>query len=190
MTMKCTRQTSFLLALAIAALGGGVAMAQEGGGLLHRGTFPENEILGVIRAINQAEVDHATAVQARLTDPQVRGFAQSMIEDHTRAVTNVDELARTIAIQPAESDTSRKLVKDTRDKIEDLSKEESKDLDSKFLDDQENMHEDALKLIDDRLLKDTKRPDVSRLLGELRASVAAHLEQVRNLKKDLKDRKD
>jgi putative membrane protein len=183
MTTTILRRTTFLFTLAaVAAFGGGRCLADGDAGIKGRGDLAENEVLGVIRAINQGEVDHANAVQGRLVDPEVRAFAEMMIHDHREAVNTIDDLARNIAITPADSDKTRDLQKDVQDRIQGLVDERGRDVDEKFLDDQEELHENALKMIDDTLLKATKRPDIARMLGEMRASVAAHLERVRQLK--------
>ncbi len=61
------------------------------------------------------------------------------------------------------------------------SDKEAAELEDDFIASQIDLHEKALKLIDDELLTATIEPTLTEYLGKLRATVAAHLEHCKAL---------
>jgi putative membrane protein len=152
-----------------------------GGGVMGQKELTEAQALGIARALNQGEVDHARAVVDRLTSADAKGFAEMMIQDHGAALQAIEQTARSTGITPADSDQSRDLAKDVQDKIDDLRKEQGPDLDKKFLDQQKELHEDALKTIDDDLVPAARNDAVRQLFVQNRATVAGHLDRLHQL---------
>ena len=64
----------------------------------------------------------------------------------------------------------------------DLASEEGRELERAFIDHQVEMHEDALKLIDDELVPVTTEPTLLDCLDRLRGVVSEHLQTARALK--------
>jgi predicted outer membrane protein len=138
-------------------------------------------VLGIAKALNQGEVEHASAVQGRLFDPGVQSSCEMILQDHRAALVKIDQVAQATGIVPLESETSRELTKDVREEIADLQDDEGDELVDEFLSDQEGMHEKALKTFDEELLPAATNPKLVELLTELRASVASHLEHIKQL---------
>jgi predicted outer membrane protein len=135
----------------------------------------DGEVLGMARALNQGEIDHATSAQGRLTDPGMQSFCDRLIQDHRAALVKIDEAARTSGITPIESDRAREFARDVQEEIKDLHDDEGKEFDEEFLGDQKELHERALKMIDDDLLPAATTPAISQLLDEMRGTIASHL---------------
>lgn len=141
----------------------------------------EAQVLGIARALNQGEVDHAAAAQGRLVDAEASSLCSMILQDHQAAVAKIDQVAQAAGIVPAPSEKAQDLTKEVQDEIADLRDDEGEELAEEFIEDQKGMHERALKTFDDDLLPASTNPRIVQLLTELRASVAAHLEHIKQL---------
>ena len=68
------------------------------------------QVLGVLTAANDAELDAARLAQAKAADPHVKGFAEHMSADHSASNTEVGALARRLNISPQTSAESGSLT--------------------------------------------------------------------------------
>lgn len=139
----------------------------------------EAQVLGIVRALNQGEVDHAGAVQGRFLDAGMQSLCESLLADHRAALVKLDQVAQATGITPSTSEKAEDFTKQVRDEIADMRDDEGEDLEDEFLEDQKGMHERALKLYDEELLPAATTPKLVQLLTELRGSVAAHLEAIK-----------
>ena len=67
------------------------------------------QIVGIVIAANQIDIDYAKSALAKSKTKQVRDFAQQMIADHSALQKSVLALAAKLKVTPAESDTSTAL---------------------------------------------------------------------------------
>lgn len=138
-------------------------------------------IIGVATAINEAEVEQATAVQARLTDPSTRRFAEQMIRDHGAAVERLSTLSTQLAVAPEDSDLRQELVRESQEIIQRLHGAEAGEVDREYMASQVVMHRRALEVIDERLLPAVQDERLRQELTSMRGHVAAHLVQAEQL---------
>jgi len=139
------------------------------------------QAIGVARAINEAEVEQATAVQGRLTDPAARRFAEQMIRDHNAALERLSTLTNELTLAPEDSELRQDLVREAQEVMQRLNAAGPGDVDQEYLDSQVVMHQRALDVIDDRVLPVVTDERLRRDLTEMRGHVAAHLEQAKQL---------
>jgi putative membrane protein len=120
------------------------------------------------------EVDVSQAVASRLTDAQVRNFAQSMISDHSSANSELTALA------------ARKGVVLPADKMKATEKWSKKDhdLDGDYLKEMEDDHEEAVKLFEKASKSDDA--DIASFAQKTLPTLRHHLEMVRTLRKTIK----
>jgi putative membrane protein len=112
-----------------------------------------------VASMNTTEIDLARLAVDRASDPAVKNFAQSMIDDHTSAGKNLQEIATSNGITVGEPDRS------ASDKRESLSKKQGADFDKAFVDDMIDGHQSLLRKLDSRIDKDshldTKQSDTN-----------------------------
>lgn len=142
-------------------------------------TYTDAEVLGLLHVLNKGEVDHAKAAQGRLVDPAVKDFCEMMIQHHGEGLRKVDSTAGTTGFEPTRGEKAQELTRAVQGKIEDLADEDANEIDDEFVRHQKAMHEDALKLIDDELMKSATAGAVVALVAETRATVALHLEAIK-----------
>src|SRR4051812_49062603 len=74
------------------------------------GTAPTDpQIVGVVVAANQIDIDAGRLALKKAKSQQVREFAQQMITDHGALQKSVFALGAKLNVKPEESDTSRSL---------------------------------------------------------------------------------
>ena len=120
------------------------------------------------------EVEISQAVVDRLTNPQVREFAQTMITDHTAVNAELTTLAVSKGITlPAEST-----------KLSDKWSKKGGDLDEDYIEEMKDDHEDAVKLFEKA--SKSSDPEVAAFAQKNLPALLHHLEMAKSLKKSVK----
>ena len=168
--------------LAVALLG--CPPQDQGSGRADDDVLTAAEVIGVARAINAGELDTANAVRGQLPRGAAGGMIDMIVEDHTRSLQELERISVQLSLVPEESELSRDLQQDVQDAMQSFADEQGAELGEEFIDVQVELHEKALKVIDDELLPATTEPTLMEYLGELRATIVHHLETARSLKDD------
>lgn len=134
------------------------------------------QVLGAARAINVGEIEQVTAVQGRLTDPDLSTMADRIIIDHRAALQSLEQVSTQLAVVGEESELSRELQEDVNEKTDELAAKQGEELEKVFIEAQVESHQKALEVIDDELMPSTTEPTLQQYLTELRGLVTAHLE--------------
>jgi putative membrane protein len=119
------------------------------------------------------EVAVSQAVVGRLTNPQVRDFANMMVTDHTAANSELMSLAVAKGLTLPAADP----------KITDKWSEKSGELDKKYLHEMVEDHEDAVKLFEKASKSDDA--DIAAFAQKTLPTLMHHLEMAKDLKKTL-----
>jgi putative membrane protein len=117
------------------------------------------------------EVDISQAVQARVTDPQVKSAAEMMISDHTAANKELMDLAAKKGVT---------LPADDMKASEKWSKKD-KDLDDDYIEEMKDDHEDAVKLFEKAAKSDD--PDIAAFATKTLPTLQHHLTMIKDIKK-------
>lgn len=140
------------------------------------------QVLGVARAINMGEIDQATAVQGRVSDPNVSAMIERIVQDHRAALQQLDQVSVQMGLVAEDSELSRELTNDAQQTTGELAEKQGDDLTKDFIDAQVEQHDKALSTIDDKLLPAATDPTLQQYLTDLRGTIAAHLEMARQMK--------
>jgi putative membrane protein len=143
------------------------------------------QIIAVAAAVNAAEVDQAKIAVGRARQKAVKDFAQMMISHHGKAVKDVNELSTRLNLTPADSELVTRLRVDATETLTELQKESANDFDDEYIDAQIDMHETALKKLDEKLLPNVQNAELKSLLQTMRTQVADHLAKAKALDKSL-----
>jgi putative membrane protein len=143
------------------------------------------QIVAVAAAVNAAEVDQAKIAIGRARQKAVKEFAQMMIAHHGKAVKDVNELSTRLNLTPADSELVTRLRVDATETLSELEQESGSDFDDEYIEAQVDMHEKALKKLDENLLPNVQGAELKSLLQTMRAQVADHLEKARAIDKTL-----
>jgi putative membrane protein len=121
------------------------------------------------------EVDVSRSVLDRLTNPQVKQFAQMMVDDHSGANTELASLAASKGVTLP--------VKETK-AIEKWSKK-TDELDEDYMEEMVSDHEKAVKLFEEAAK--SKDPQIAAFASKTLPKLQAHLTQARTLEKLVDD---
>ncbi|MDB5432655.1 MAG: hypothetical protein JWP35_3771 [Caulobacter sp.] len=133
-------------------------------------------------ASDMFEVAAAKVALKRSTNPEVKKFAQMMIDAHTKS---------TAALKKALADSSSTvappaaLPQDLQDKLDDLTKADAKDFDKKYADGQVDAHQSALNLMQ-RYAQDGDVPAIKAFAASTAPVVQEHLNMAEGLKNGMK----
>lgn len=120
------------------------------------------------------EIEVSTAVEGRLTNPEAKTFASTMVADHTALASELQALAAKKGVMlPAEKkDYAKKWNKD------------EKNLDEDYIKAMEDDHEEAVKHFEKAAKSDD--PDIAAFAQKALPKLQEHLDHARALKKQLK----
>lgn len=142
----------------------------------------DSQVLEVLRAVHQHEVDAGTLALGRTGSGPVKAFAQQMIDDHSAAIQREADIARRLALSPTPSTKSADLAKDGAESIDKLNQKLGPDFDRAYIDAMVDGHEHVLKLITDELLPAATSGELKSELMALQTAVKAHLMHAKTLK--------
>jgi len=143
------------------------------------------QVLGVLTAANDAELDAARLAQAKAADPHVKGFAEHMSADHSASNTEVGALARRLNISPQTSAESGSLTQTAKSEKDVLGSLQGAAFDQAYMDRQVADHQTVLDTIDKTLLPSASSLDLKALLQKARDMVSEHLQSARTIQAQL-----
>lgn len=136
----------------------------------------ESASLGVLNAINDHEISAGKQAQAKGVSGDVAEYAKMMIEEHSK------NRAETSALGPDEQASDAQAQRQAGEKeLASLEAKAGADYASAYVAAMVKGHQDALKVLDDRLIPSATRPEVRAHLSTTREHVAHHLERAKEL---------
>lgn len=146
--------------------------------------YSDAEIIGIVSAANQGELDAAALAADKAQVAAVKRFAARMHKDHGDAKLQLADVAAKAGLTPADSDLSLSLTKHAADEAGQLGYLTGDEFDGPYIDAAVSDHEALLREIDQDLMPDAKDPSVAALLRKLRPTVAHHLAMARRLQSE------
>jgi len=143
----------------------------------------DGQIAQILAAVDEAEIEQAQLALEKATDPNVKGYASHMIEQHTAAKDTGARLASQSGLKLAESPKAKELQVKGTQMLEELKAADANNFDITYLHGQEEQHAEVLTLIKDQLQPAVSDPTLRDHLANARAMVSAHLDKAKQLKK-------
>jgi putative membrane protein len=139
----------------------------------------DSEFLVDQAEVNLAEIEIGKLAQTKGVNPEVKKFGKMLVDDHTKAASEVSALAKTKNFTLPTS-----LTEEGQDEYKKLNEKSGADFDKKFADMMIDGHEKAIKKLEEAS-KDAKDPDVRTWASNNIAGLTAHLEHAKMLKQNL-----
>lgn len=136
----------------------------------------EGAALGVLAAINTAEVEAGQLALRRNVEGPVREYAERMVAEHGRNNEQIQAWSLDTAAPDAQVQAEK-----GRAELSRLEVLEGAEFARAYVEAMVTGHEDALRALDERLIPAAQRPEVRQHLETTRGHVAAHLEAARQL---------
>jgi putative membrane protein len=144
-------------------------------------------IAGTLQAINDAEIEAGRLARDRAQNADVRRFAEMMVNQHNDNNRKVREALSRDNIQPREGAVARQLSEDAQRNLDRLRDTRGAEFDRMYINQQVQMHEDALRLIDNRLMPSARDTQMRTLLQDTRQHVSDHLDRAREIQRNLRN---
>ena len=103
-------------------------------------TPTDPQIVGIVVAANQIDIDYAKLALSKTHDSQVRDFAQQMVTDHSALQKSVFDLGAKLHVTPADSSTSASLKKQAADTMAHLKTLNGAAFDKAYIDNEVGYH--------------------------------------------------
>lgn len=144
------------------------------------------QIVGVVAAVNQMDVDLARLVQSRTKNKDVSALAQQLLSDHSAADKQVSALTTKLEMKPTASDLSQRIKLAAVDVIRRLMGLKGPEFDRAYVAHEVENHQAILNIIDSTLIPNAGNADVGYLLSQLRPAIAKHLEHAKHIQQMVK----
>lgn len=168
-----------ILILILAMITPGFAAAAETGAL------SDAEIVGIVLAVNQAEINGGILAQSASSHPDVKAFGHRLTEEHNDSTSQFNDWANKTNITPRSSSISDTLKADEEKHLERLKKLHGILFDLDYINHEVESHQQVINLWDGKLIPGTKNEELKRLLNLWRASLVGHFEQAKLIKTSL-----
>lgn len=145
------------------------------------GTMTEADVVAVVQAAHEGEIQHGQAAGSKASADEVRAFAQMMVADHTGASNRISR----IGIAPAENQTSQGLRETARQTLDSLNSYAGSEFDRQYMQSQIDVHQWVLTALDNSLIPGARNPELREQLTNMRANVAMHLQRARQIRDGL-----
>ncbi|MFO0614127.1 MAG: DUF4142 domain-containing protein [Polyangiaceae bacterium] len=143
------------------------------------------QIVATLIALNQGEVDQAAIAVKSAKDDKVKKFADHMTMDHSQWKKDVEDVAKKASITQKSGDVTAKLEKESNDLVSKLKGTAPDAFDATYIDSQVTVHQTAIDLIDQRLMKDVKNADLKKAVETAREKIQGHLEDAKTIQAGL-----
>ena len=110
------------------------------------------QIVGIVVAANQIDIDYAESALAKSKTKQIRDFAQQMVADHSALQKSVVALGAKLKVTPAESDTSAALKAQAKATTGKLEAVRGKAFDTAYIDNEIAYHQAVIDTVNKVLI--------------------------------------
>jgi putative membrane protein len=145
------------------------------------GMLSDDEIVAVMTAANDGEIQEAELARSTSSDGLVTGFANRMVADHSAANQMLVSTSVSSSLSPIENPLSNRLRVESSKQQKKLMALSGTEFDQAYMQAQVKDHRQVLALIDDILLPQVRNTMLKALLRSMRKTVAMHLSMARDI---------
>lgn len=169
----------------------GIAAAMFASGMMTiqaraQATPTDPQIVGIVGAANQIDIDYAKLALSKSKTKQVHDFAQQMIDDHSAVQKSVFALGAKLKVTPAESGTSKALKAQEVKVTKELKAANGAAFDKAYIDNEIAYHQAVIDTVNKVLIPNAKNAELKSALTGAVPLFEGHLEHAKNIKAALK----
>lgn len=150
-------------------------------------SMSDPEIAAAVIAVNDADIKNGQLAEKQSKNGEVKTFAKQMVTDHEAVNKKAHDLASKLNISPTDNSTTTQLKQSTDQERDQLKQMKGTDFDKAYIDNEVQMHQQALDMIDKNLEPAAQNEDLKQLLKDSRPAFAAHLEHAKKLQAQLEN---
>lgn len=140
------------------------------------------EIVGIVLAVNQAEINGGILAQSTSSHPDVKAFGHRLVEEHSEFNMRFNDWVTRKNITPQNSPISDSLKADEEKHLEKLKRLQGILFDLDYTGHEVKSHQHVLDLWDKKLTPNARDEELKRLLSLMRITLAGHLEHAKVIK--------
>jgi putative membrane protein len=143
------------------------------------------QIVGIVVAANQIDIDHAKIALKKSKNKEVKDFAQQMITDHSAVQKSVFDLGAKLKVTPADSDTSKSLKDQAAKTDKELRSLSGKAFDKAYLQNEVSYHKAVIDALNSTLIPNAKNAELKGALTGVLPAFQGHMEHAQKVLSDL-----
>jgi putative membrane protein len=143
------------------------------------------QIAAIVVTANQVDIDAGKLAKSKSTNPDIKGFAQLMITDHSGVNKSATELVNKLHVTPQESSTSQSLKAAGKQNVAKLRSVEGAAFDKAYVGHEVTYHQQVIDALDNTLIPSAQNKELKALLIKVRPAFVAHLEHAQQLQASL-----
>jgi putative membrane protein len=151
----------------------------------HERRMDDAQIVDVLLAANHAEIEEAQLVLSKTQNPEVRAFAQMMLDEHTRMRDDTRALAQRLNLTPDETATSLQLRAESEQSLALLRAQEGTAFDQAYMASQVVEHEQLLDQIGGALIPSARNPELKQFIATAAPKIEQHWKHAKQLQSAL-----
>jgi putative membrane protein len=148
-------------------------------------TPTDPQIVGIVIAANQIDIDYAKLALSKTHDSQVRDFAQQMVTDHSALQKSVFDLGAKLHVTPADSSTGASLKKQAADTMAHLKTLNGAAFDKAYIDNEVGYHKAVINEVSTVLIPDAQNAELKSALTGAAPLFQGHLEHAEHLQSSM-----
>jgi putative membrane protein len=136
----------------------------------------------------EAEIELGKLAQQKGTHPEVKQFAEMMVQHHTEAGQNLKQAMSSLPNPPsASSEAARETdaAEDRRDAREELQNLSGREFDEKYIDLMVQEHEEAVRAVENKSQNNDAHPEIRQWATKTLPVLQQHLERAKTIKETL-----
>jgi putative membrane protein len=171
------------IAMAIVAIGTLNAPAQA------QAVAPTDpQIVGIVVAANQIDIDYAKLAISKSKNEQVRAFAQQMVTDHSALQKAVSDLGAKLNVTPTDSDTSKSLKAEAEFTTKKLKALKGKAFAKTYTDNEISYHQAVIDAVNKVLIPNAQNAELKSALSGAVPLFEGHLEHAKTVQAALEEK--
>lgn len=143
------------------------------------------EIVAIVMAVNQTEINAGNLAQSTSSNPDVKMFGQRLADEHNEAVSLFGNWGKKNDIAPQRSSLSDSLKADGEKYLEKLKGLSGILFDLDFINHSVKSHQQVLDIWDQKLIPAARNEELKSLLSQMESRIAGHLENAKVIKPSL-----
>ena len=151
------------------------------------GAPSDPEIVGIVVAADQIDIDYAKLAMSKAKDKQVKDFAQQMITDHSAVQKSVFDLAAKLKVTPADSGTSNSLKTQAQQTMQKLQVLKGKSFEKAYIDNEVVYHQAVINATKTVLIPNAQNADLKSALQGAEPLFEGHLQHAQQVQSTIED---
>jgi putative membrane protein len=145
------------------------------------GAPTDAQIVGIVEAADQIDINYAKLALSKTKDKQVRDFAQQMITDHSSVQKSVGDLAAKLNVTPEDSETSNSLKSQAEQMTQKLQGLKGKEFEKAYIDNEVAYHQAVINATKTVLVPNAQNAELKSALQGAEPLFEGHLEHAQKV---------